>query len=298
MELTKSEENKYRVLSGTITAILFALILLFLIWFQLVTPNPPFPESGAGGGGQMMAIGLMEAGTEEVDYSDMGTVTDVVTENTPTVEEIVTDPEGEIVPIEKQKEDKKEEKKTDVVTPVEPKPDPVVIKPIEKRESDNMADLFKNKKGTGKGGKGSTLTPGEPGSPNGTENGTGTGGTGTGNNGGDGEGDGLGGPGKGSGGNGLGGVGKSGYSANLTGRAVVTPPKLPKDTKEEGKVVVEITVDREGKVIEATPTGRGTNTSSAILKRKAVEAALNTKFNVDGKFEEQRGTITIVFSFN
>ncbi len=37
----------------------------------------------------------------------------------------------------------------------------------------------------------------------------------------------------------------------LKGRAVVNLPQLPKDTKEEGKVVVEITVNSEGKVIEA-----------------------------------------------
>jgi hypothetical protein len=34
-----------------------------------------------------------------------------------------------------------------------------------------------------------------------------------------------------------------------------------------------------------------------LLKAKAKHAALATKFNIDGKFEEQQGTITIVFSF-
>ena len=63
-------------------------------------------------------------------------------------------------------------------------------------------------------------------------------------------------------------------------------------------MVVEITVDSEGNVIEANPNGRGTTTSSALLKAKAKHAALATKFNVDGKFEEQQGTITIVFSFD
>ncbi|MCE3228194.1 MAG: energy transducer TonB, partial [Bacteroidetes bacterium] len=92
------------------------------------------------------------------------------------------------------------------------------------------------------------------------------------------------------------GGGKIGVS--LAGRAIVKPPVLPKDTKEEGKVVVEITVDSEGNVIEANPNGRGTTTSSAILKAKAKQTALATKFNVDGKFEEQKGTITIVFSFD
>ena len=88
-----------------------------------------------------------------------------------------------------------------------------------------------------------------------------------------------------------------GFGINLEGREVVKPPKLPSDFKEEGKVVVEITVDSEGNVIEANPNGRGTTTSSALLKAKAKHAALATKFNIDGKFEEQQGTITIVFSF-
>ncbi len=79
---------------------------------------------------------------------------------------------------------------------------------------------------------------------------------------------------------------------------MVKPPKLPTDLQEEGKVVVEITVDAEGTVIEANPNGRGTTTSSAILKAKAKQAALATKFNIDGKFEEQKGTITIIFTFN
>jgi hypothetical protein len=35
-----------------------------------------------------------------------------------------------------------------------------------------------------------------------------------------------------------------------------------------------------------------------MLKAKAKQAALATKFNVDGKFEEQKGTITIIFTFN
>jgi hypothetical protein len=61
--------------------------------------------------------------------------------------------------------------------------------------------------------------------------------------------------------------------------------------------VVEITVDKNGKVIKADPNGRGTTTSSPMLKAKARQAALATTFNVSGEFEEQKGTITITFSF-
>jgi TonB family protein len=85
---------------------------------------------------------------------------------------------------------------------------------------------------------------------------------------------------------------------NLTGRSIVVPPAFLRDTKDEGTVVVEITVNKAGEVIEAVPNGRGTTTSNAILRAKATQAAKSTKFNADERFEEQKGTLTIVFSFN
>ena len=60
---------------------------------------------------------------------------------------------------------------------------------------------------------------------------------------------------------------------------------------------MEITVDKNGNVTKAEATGRGTNTNSAVLKTKARQAAYATKFNVSEKFEEQKGTITIIFKF-
>lgn len=88
----------------------------------------------------------------------------------------------------------------------------------------------------------------------------------------------------------------TGIGINLAGRRIEAQPTLSKDTKEEGKVVVEITVDASGKVIKADPNGRGTTTSSSVLKEKAKQTALSTKFN-SSTVEEQKGTITIIFSF-
>jgi TonB family protein len=85
---------------------------------------------------------------------------------------------------------------------------------------------------------------------------------------------------------------------DLAQRKIVQLPKISSDTKEEGKVVVEIVVDRQGNVIEANPNGRGTTTSSAVLKIKARQTAMTAKFSPDEKIEEQKGTITIIFSFN
>jgi TonB family protein len=220
----------------------------------------------------------------------MGEVKSVVTEKTESKEKILTDENGEAVPLNETKPEVKEEKI--VITPVKPKP--VIKEPVkEKTAAEKLAEKFKKKSGKTGGGIGDNENAGQNGSPDGDPFKNGTGGTGTGTGGGDGVGDGPGGPGPGSGGGPGGRIG-----VDLKGRAVVKPPKLPSDTKEEGKVVVEITVDSEGTVIEANPNGRGTTTSSALLKAKAKQAALATKFNVDGKFEEQKGTITIIFSFN
>lgn len=286
MQLTRAEENKNRAISGGVTVGVFLLLFLLLFFYIIKTPNPPFPESG-GGGGQELALGMMDVGNDEVDYSSMGSVTNVVTETEPSKEEVVTVDNGESVPVEK--ENKPEVKNnTTVITPVKPKE---VVK--EKTAAEKLAEKFKKNSGKSGGGIGDNDQAGQSGAPDGNPFGNGTGGSGSGTGGGNGDGEGTGnGPGKGP------GFGGGGIGINLKGRVVVKPPVLPKDTKEEGKVVVEITVDSEGNVIEANPNGRGTTTSSAMLKAKARQTALATKFNVDGKFEEQKGTITIIFSFN
>lgn len=88
------------------------------------------------------------------------------------------------------------------------------------------------------------------------------------------------------------------WGYELAQRTLVLKPNLVHGTKEEGKVVVEITVDKNGAVTEADPNGRGTTTNSSHLKNEARKMALATKFNENQKLEEQRGTITIIFSFD
>lgn len=85
---------------------------------------------------------------------------------------------------------------------------------------------------------------------------------------------------------------------DLAKRNLILKPKFTADTKEEGTVVVEITVDRTGTVTEAISNGRGTTTNSTLLKNEARKMALATKFSENHKIDEQRGTITINFSFD
>lgn len=288
MYITAQEENKNRVVASAISIGILALLLLFLFLFTIITPNPPFPEVAGGGGGLEINFGNYNEGTGNVEQNGIGEATSVITEQTPTPptannanDPTYTSEQGEDVKVE----DTKTKTQTNV-TVIKP----VVETPKPKTAAELLAEKFKQNQGKTGGGDGNSGHAGNDGSPDGNPNTNGTGGTGGGDGGGDGTGHGPGsGPGTGPG-------KKFGFS--LAGRAIVNPPTLPKDTKEEGKVVVEITVDKNGSVIEANPNGRGTTTSSAILKAKARQAALATKFNVSGQFEEQTGTITIIFAFN
>ncbi len=92
------------------------------------------------------------------------------------------------------------------------------------------------------------------------------------------------------------GLGDKGISYDLQGRGFQKLP-LPKyDYQGEGKVVVEVSVDRSGKVIQAVPGIKGSNTLDEYLLRVAKEAALGAQF--DAKPDAplvQKGSITYNF---
>jgi TonB family protein len=64
--------------------------------------------------------------------------------------------------------------------------------------------------------------------------------------------------------------------------------------QEEGRVVVTITVDPDGKVIDTRINNR-TNTTNLQLRNAAIEAARRTTFNAIGGANNQTGTITYYF---
>lgn len=89
-----------------------------------------------------------------------------------------------------------------------------------------------------------------------------------------------------------------GIGIELSGRSVIHQPAFTSETNEQGTVVVSITVNAKGQVIEAEPGARGTTTSSAALRKRSRELAMSTRFNEVPGDHEQRGTITIVYTFN
>ena len=84
---------------------------------------------------------------------------------------------------------------------------------------------------------------------------------------------------------------------DLNGRSISSGglPCPVSTVQEEGRVVVTITVDSDGKVV-ATSINLRTNTSNAELRKAAEDAAKKACFNrVDGVNNHQTGTITYYF---
>ena len=92
------------------------------------------------------------------------------------------------------------------------------------------------------------------------------------------------------------GSGQGGVSYSLGDRGhqyLDRPQGIP---GRQGLVVVEITVNREGRVTRATAGARGTTTTDRDLWQLSQNAALRTRFTqINDGPEEQRGTITYRF---
>ncbi len=91
----------------------------------------------------------------------------------------------------------------------------------------------------------------------------------------------------------------SGINYSLGGRGKVSFKKPNNPTQEDGTVVVDIVVDKYGKVIKATPGARGSTTTNPTLYKQAKEAALKAKFTKKlDALTDQKGTMTFVFILN
>ncbi len=92
------------------------------------------------------------------------------------------------------------------------------------------------------------------------------------------------------------GLGGGGAVASLNGRNPLHLQKPEFNIQREGIVVVEIAVDRSGRVISATPGVKGSTLVDNTLYAAAKKAALESKFNLkEDAAERQVGTITYHF---
>ena len=192
-------------------------------------------------------------------------------------------PEKPAIPMASQPQRQPNKSKEDIVTqkddeaPALEKPKnakPKQEKPVEEpKPTVNQRALFKGNNNPQAGGsEGITGQPGDQGKPNGLagiKKYDGNGGKGNG----------------------------TGY--DLGGRGAKSLHRPNDDFSEEGVVVVNIWVNREGKVVKAEVATKGTTVINNDMRQKAVQAALRSTFAADSNApEEQHGTITYTFVIN
>jgi outer membrane biosynthesis protein TonB len=261
-----------------ITVILHVMILLLLFYVGLTYLDPP-PENGIA-----VNFGTMDAGSENVQPKEKiktapkQTTPEPVKAQKAEIKEEVVSQDTEEAPVIKKEEKKdvikevvkvvsKKEPKKEVKKKPDPKPD--------QSTSDALSSLINGPKydGVDKAGEGDDQSPGDKGDPTGDPNS------------------------KSYYGNGKGLDGDGNYL--LGGRKALNKKKFVQDCNEAGTVVVSIEVDRNGKVINATPGVRGTTNNSKCLLEPAKRAALATKFNKDAKApSKQIGKIIYRFSLS
>lgn len=259
-------EKQYGILG---TFIIHNIILLILL-FTYISLSKPTPSEG----GILINFGDVETagGPAELPLNNQPETA----ANTP---EQQTKPDKEEGLLTQDFEEAPAVKTATVKKPIEKKPEPkpiqakptTVKKPVEKPRTVNSKALYSNKgQSTTESGssEGIYKGSGNMGDPNGTP-----------------ESD-----------NYSKGLGGSGIGFNLNGRNPIHLQKPAFTVLKEGIVVVEITVDRSGSVISATPGIKGSTIVDNTLYAAAKKAAMESKFNLKNDSpERQVGTITYHF---
>lgn len=296
----EQEENNFKqrknLSAAAVTLLLHAALALLLFLVMITTPVPPFPE--LAGGGVEVNFGFDDAGTGDVQaFSNNPGPMDISSSNkgnsSPIAQnEDVLTQENEETEVEAVKNDKSVKPKPNVVTPSKPN-----TKPTNTVNPTNSNTNNTNPNPAPKANEDALFTKGAKGNPNsstgdGTGGGQGDQGKPDGNpnshnylgDGGDGDGPGKGGPGSG------------GYS--LKGRSKVTLPPPPQ-CNSQGKVVIEIKVDKTGKVVAAKFLRFSSTVFDDCNVNNALAAAKKATFNADSNAEDvQTGTITYIYKVN
>lgn len=295
MSSTNSSDQKKSLLISTL---LYGTLLLILFFVRFWPPaNLEELTGGGGGGGVTVNFGDSDFGSganyksEVLDVKNQAKQTP--TKSTP--EEAIlsqenTTEESVVIP------QKEKPLKPTPVLKAEPKP--AVVKPkVSNNTNDALSSIMK---GSNKGGDGDDKTAGNKGKANGSlsSNGYyGTGGSGGGTGGGNGTGNGIG---TGSGyGAGTGGGSGNGTGYSLGNRKAISKPAPKYTCNEEGKVVVEVSVDRNGKTTSAIAGIKGTTNTAKCLLDQARIAAMNTRWDASSDApEKQVGKIVYNFNLN
>jgi outer membrane biosynthesis protein TonB len=271
---TEQEKKSFAFTSAT-------FLLLFLLFFYLKFSNESTLsqlEGGGGGGDIAVNFGNSEFGSgENFESKEVVHTAPKPVPATPSTQKEIIVSENDDAPAIADI-NKPAVKPKDVV---KPPIKPVVKPPTPSKSTQNALDDLLN--GSDKTGDGNDKTGGNKGQANGSTGATGYdggGGSGTGSGGGNGSGQGIGtGTGYGSGSGSGTGNGNGNYQ--LGNRKALNKPQPAYICNEQGKVVVEISVDRSGRVVAARAGIRGTTNAASCLLGQAKQAAMDTKWQAD-----------------
>lgn len=263
-EQNKRQRRRDKCFSALLTLFIMLIAVALCAFMGYKMPDPPIVEEGMGVAGEV--LGEIE-GFGNNDMADFPSESQPSPAASSSEDSYTTASE----PTPVAKKDKSE---------TQPKPENRNDNKQDNSKVDNQSNqndntpttnsnaLFPGKKtGNSNEGKGAAEGNGQAGSPTGTPGATG----------------------------GTGGGGGSGYSLN--GRSL--HGKLPHpsyNSDKEGDVVVEITVDRNGNVVEVNAPAKGSKNYDNSMVNAAKEAAKKAHFNADpNATERQKGTITYKF---
>lgn len=90
--------------------------------------------------------------------------------------------------------------------------------------------------------------------------------------------------------------GRTTFRWEMEGRTLVREPEFTLRPQAEGRVVMDVRVDRKGKVVRAEQNLRGSTTLDKALVDAARTAAMETRFSADQQAEEEQlGKLTFMF---
>lgn len=251
------EEKKYKIISGVITTVVMAAIVMLCIAFGYYPPDPPIPENGVevNLGNSDMGLGDNPEPTANETVSAASSQGQAEKVSTQSTEQSVAIPNN----------NKTQGKTTQEAKPTETKPE----KPEEPKINQNALFRGGKRNNNSNGSQGTAGGTGDQGKEGGNPNSQRY--------------------------DGQAGNGGSGFS--LTGRSALAMPKPNYDSNKQGKVVVKIWVDREGNVTQVEAPAKGSTITEAGMVSMAKQAAMKAKFSASKTASEsQTGTITYVFS--
>lgn len=291
-------DTRHKKKSFTLTTILLSLLVLVLFYIGLTYFDPP-EEKGIAinfgtmdfGSGNQQPKQKIKSEPREIPKPPNEPQKEVVEEqeaveekNKPKeevkseepVEKVLTQESEETLRLKQQKEAKRKadeaaaKAKAEVERKERERVEAEARKKAEeeakKKKLDALMGGIGKSDGTESGSEGDDNTPGDKGSPQGNPYATSY----------------YGAPGAGTGGFGL------------NGRSLVSKGKVQQECNEDGRVVVRITVDRNGRVIKAEPGVKGTTNNAPCLLEPARKTAFLHKWNLDSNAPSQQIGFVVV----